>query len=209
MREHKPLGEKLTPDELQAIYDQSSPRVVAIVLCAIAENHLAECLKLLMLQDAKAIKEQFKPDGTLGPFGNKIKLAYLLRVIDDQTMHDLVIASRIRNKFAHDLSIKSMDDQKICSLIRSMHIYSILQSIELRTREEAKPGLIFKVKCDILKFAMGNWQDGFTLCMRMLIHGIADREEEIGRTGALLAPFQPLEALPEKFLRILPPATPS
>jgi DNA-binding MltR family transcriptional regulator len=109
----KGLDDKLSEDERTAFYDQSSERSMAIVLSSIVENRLTELLQLLMRRDKSLDNEMFNPTGPLGPFGTKIRLAYMLRIASPETYKDLVIINKIRNKFAHDLSVTTFENQQI------------------------------------------------------------------------------------------------
>src|SRR5437588_12608783 len=87
----KPFDEKLTKDELEAFYDALRDRDRAIVLSAIAENHLTSLLRVLMRRNEKAISEElFRPSGPLGPFGTKIRVAYMLRILRPEIYKDLI-----------------------------------------------------------------------------------------------------------------------
>ena len=138
----KSLDEKLTTDEREAFYDHSSPRTMAIVLAAIVENHLTAVLRLIMRRSSKLDKaiadDLFRSTGALGPFATKIRLAYMLRIIADTTYKDLMTVSRIRNRFAHDLAVKSFEDQQITDWIKEMHIYSIVKKMGEESRERLK-----------------------------------------------------------------------
>jgi hypothetical protein len=98
----KPLGDKMTKDEIEAFYEAPRDRDRAIVLSAIAENHLTSLLQLLMRRDEKDISQRlFNPSGQLGPFGTKIRVAYMLRILPPEIHRDLMIVSKVRSKFAH------------------------------------------------------------------------------------------------------------
>jgi DNA-binding MltR family transcriptional regulator len=43
----------------------------------------------------------FRPDGALGTFASRIKIAYLMGLIDKPTKADLDLIRKIRNEFAH------------------------------------------------------------------------------------------------------------
>ena len=118
----------LTPEENSAFFEQSSDRAMGIMWAAIVENHLTGFLRLIMYREDKQVADElFKPTGPLGAFGTKIRLAYLLRVLDPITYKDYISVSRIRNAFAHDLSKTSFDDQQISAWIKNMHIYGIVK----------------------------------------------------------------------------------
>jgi DNA-binding MltR family transcriptional regulator len=185
----KPFDEKLTKDEIEAFYDALRDRDRAIVLSAIAENHLKSLLQLLMRRDEKEISQQlFNPSGPLGPFGTKIRLAYMLRILPPEIHKDLMIVSKIRNKFAHDLSVKSFDDQQIADWVKGMHHYNLfLNSVEAiqkkhqLERESGTPESEHKFRT--IAYVLGNSAEtiagSYRETVRLIIHWIVDHEQHI------------------------------
>jgi hypothetical protein len=186
-KDKKPFDEKLTKDEIEAFYDALRDRDRAIVLSAIAENHLTSLLQLLMLRHEKEISGQlFNPSGPLGPFGTKIRVAYMLRIIPPEVYKDLILVSKIRNKFAHDLSVKSFDDQKITDWVKSMHHYKMfLNSVrtfqEKAERESSLPESEhkFRTAAYILGDSAKTIVDSYRETVRLIIHWIVDYENHI------------------------------
>jgi DNA-binding MltR family transcriptional regulator len=80
----------------------------------------------MMVPETTLVADLFKPTGPLGPFATKVRLAYLLRVISKSTADDLIIVTKIRNKFAHDLSVKTFEEQQITDWVKNMHAYTAL-----------------------------------------------------------------------------------
>lgn len=67
-----------------------------------ADSALAYILKTRITQMGKeALEDLFGPDGLLGSFGAKIKMAYTFRVVDLKLRNDLDRIREIRNTFAH------------------------------------------------------------------------------------------------------------
>jgi len=191
----KSLDEKLRKEEREAFYDHSSERAMAIVLGAIVENHLTELLRLLMLKDKALADEMFNPSGPLGPFGTKIRLAYMLRIIPEPTYKDLMIVNRIRNKFAHDLSVTTFDDQQITAWIKNMHIYGIVKKMgddaKERLRIKASHGKHGIARDFIASNALLSSRDSYRDCLRYMLHHIIDyktaiieKEAELNRLEA-------------------------
>jgi DNA-binding MltR family transcriptional regulator len=185
----RPFDEKLTKDEIEAFYDALRDRDRAIVLSAIAENHLTSLLQLLMRRDEKEISQQlFHPSGPLGPFGTKIRMAYLLRILPPEVHKDLMIVSKIRNKFAHDLSVKSFNDQQITDWVKSMHHYDMFmnsvkkfQKQHQAERESGVPEPDYKFRT--VAYVLGNSAetivDSYRETVRLIIHWIVDLEQHI------------------------------
>jgi len=189
------LDSKLTPDELEAFYEHSSARVTAIVLSAIVENHLTATLKALMRSDTRLIGDLFHPSGPLGPFGTKIRLAYLLRVVDESVYDDLIIMSKIRNKFAHDLSVKTFEGSPIKDWVKSMHLFATATEMEKTSALEAHNSndMMTQAKAQIVKHSLLDIQGSFRFCLRLLIHHIVNTEDMLRTNEFFLTPFRPLK----------------
>jgi DNA-binding MltR family transcriptional regulator len=208
------LDKKLTPAELAAFEDETSDRARAIVLAAILEDHLTAVLKFLMRRDEAVAKELFKSTGPLGPFGTKIRMGYMLRVLHQTTYKDFLIVSRIRNRFAHDLILTTFEDQQITAWIKNMHVYSILVQMaehltalardepEPEPREPQRPMRVSrKGMAFIARMNLVTMNDAYKECVRLLIHHLVDFENRIKSTEAGLnekKPDQPSEPSPEK-----------
>jgi DNA-binding MltR family transcriptional regulator len=106
-------------NEESAFYELDSHRGIAVVGAAIVENRLTAVLRAAMRQDESALQELFRSSGPLGTFGTKIRLAYLLRLIHEDLYNDLLIVTRIRNAFAHDVKISSFEEQSIRAKMRT------------------------------------------------------------------------------------------
>lgn len=73
-----------------------------------------------MRRDSDAVsKELFRPSGPLGPFGTKVSLAYMLRLLAPESYSDFLTVSKIRNKVTHDLSQTSFEDHNIAAMIKN------------------------------------------------------------------------------------------
>src|SRR5205823_12530759 len=134
----------------------------------------------------KAISQElFRASGPLGPFGTKIRVAYMLRVLPPEIYNDLITISKIRNKFAHDLSIKSFDDQKISAWVKGMYHYNVflstVNSFEEKhqsERESGKPESEHKFRT--IAYVLGNSdktiRDSYRETVRLIFHWIVDYE---------------------------------
>lgn len=188
-RDGKPFDEKLTKDEIEAFYDALRDRDRAIVLSAIAENHLTALLKSLMRRDEKEISQQlFNPIGPLGPFGTKIRVAYMLRILPPEIYKDLMTVSKIRNKFAHDLSIKSFDDHQITAWVKSMHHYNLflgsVKRFQEQNRAEREGGVPeSEHKFRTIAYILGNSAEtiagSYRETVRLIIRWVVDYEHHI------------------------------
>ncbi len=183
----KPFDEKLTKDEIEAFYDALRDRDRAIVLSAIAENHLTSLLQLLMLRHEKEISQQlFNPTGPLGPFGTKIRVAYMLRILPPEIHKDLMIVSKIRNKFAHDLSVKSFNDQQITDWVKNMRHYDLfLNSVKDFQKKAERESTLpksrhrFRTIAYVLGSSAETIAGSYREAVRLIIHWIVDYEDHI------------------------------
>ena len=92
----------------------ASDRACALVVASICEMRLEHALrKFFDHGDSEMLDNVFRPDSILGNFRAKINIAYLSKIISRDACHDLVIVSKIRNKFAHDFKIISFQEQFI------------------------------------------------------------------------------------------------
>jgi DNA-binding MltR family transcriptional regulator len=184
--------EKLTPEETAAFFEQSSDRAMAVIWGAIVENHLTGVLRLLMRRDNEAVaNELFKPTGPLGAFGTKIRVAYMLRIIEPASYNDYLIVSKIRNAFAHDLSKTSFEDQQISAWIKNMNIYAIVIKMGKDAAERIEKGQS-KGTVDFVASGFNNTiRDSYRNSLRFLIHGLSDYERAIKFTENLINQPQP------------------
>lgn len=179
----KGLDEKLTEEERNAFYDHSSERAMAIVLGTIVENRLTELIQLLMRREKTLVDELFNPSGPLGPFGTKIRLAYMLRIISAETYKDLIVINKIRNKFAHDLSVTTFENQQISAWIQNMHLYGIVKRMGEEAAERLKnnssEGYRDRTADFIKSNALLSFKDSYRDCLRYMIHHLSDHVNAI------------------------------
>ena len=185
---------KLSVDELEAFHHNESPRSTGIVLSAILENRLTSLLQMLMVPDEPVLKELFRPTGPVGPFGTKIRLAYLLRVVEKPAYEDLNIVCKIRNRFAHDLSVKSFEDSAIKDVVKNMHSYRVfLEMVDQFTSEAAGPDCTREatLRARVAKQILSSTKESYRVTLQMLVNQFIEREEGAKAGGAYLAPWLP------------------
>jgi Mannitol repressor len=90
-----------------------SDRGVALIVAAWVDDALAEYVRGFLIQDAGALEELFRPMGPLGSFSSKIKMAYLLGLINELLMTNLDIVRDIRNDFAHSRKELAFSEQSV------------------------------------------------------------------------------------------------
>jgi DNA-binding MltR family transcriptional regulator len=176
----KGLDSKLNEEERVAFYDHSSERAMAIVLGAIVENHLTGLLRMLMRREENIARELFQSSGPLGPFGTKIRLAYMLRIIGPEMYGDLTIISKVRNKFAHDLTVVSFENQQISAWMQNMHIYGIVKKMAHDAKVRLDTNTSSNSTSDFIASGFtSSARDSYSACLRFIIHQIVDQETAI------------------------------
>lgn len=103
LRNLKRFGsEEPTTKDIRALEAElySGPdRTAGVVLASLVERSLGRLLRSSMRSDG--VEDLFEPEGLMGTFSAKIKIAYALNLIGPTTRHDLNIIRSLRNQFAH------------------------------------------------------------------------------------------------------------
>jgi DNA-binding MltR family transcriptional regulator len=175
-------------DEEAAFYELDSDRGVAIIATAIVENRLTDLLKAAMKHDEETFKELFRPGGALGDFGNKIKLAYLLGLIHEDVQRDLSRVAKIRNAFAHRVSIKSFDDQSIKDSVQNLNALKLwaaaLDKVEKQIKQDGSTDRDVRLSAQILRGELSTVRDSFRMCLRLYIQKLIVTEKTVKNWSA-------------------------
>ena len=174
--------------EETAFYDHgATDRDAAVALGAIVENRLTIAIILALRQDAAVADELFRRNGPLGNFGTKIRLAYMLRLIDEDMLRDLKIVNKIRNAFAHDVAITNFAMAPVTDLIASLKAYKVHQ--ELYESEKAAltdaSQSIEKALVSILRNELEHRRSQFHMCMRFYINTLVQLEKTLVTTATV------------------------
>jgi DNA-binding MltR family transcriptional regulator len=92
------------PEELRkaiARFTKQGDRGTALVATAWLDDALEVRIRAAFRPDKGTADDVFRPDGPLGSFAARIKIAYLLDLIEPFARKDLDCIRRIRNDFAH------------------------------------------------------------------------------------------------------------
>ena len=100
-------------DELQA----STDRAIAIVGAVLIDNGLRVLITAHLRADHDIENQVFQHTGPLGALGPKVRLAYMMSLIEKEAYDDILLIEHIRNRFAHRLECKSFDHALIAKLI--------------------------------------------------------------------------------------------
>jgi len=117
----------------------AADRTVAIVAVAFLDAAIEELLTSTMVPNKDERKRLFKSTGPLGAFENKARLAFLLKMINDKVLNDLVLFGSIRNRFGHKPECDSFSDQAIKSWLKKTLVYPVARKfIEENDRKRKK-----------------------------------------------------------------------
>lgn len=98
--------------------ETASDRACAIVCAAFLDDLMQELLLEFLCDDSNTQNNKlFNQNGPLATFSSKIFLAYRLGLIGRYEYDCLNLIRRIRNNFAHDLSIDSFECESIRELL--------------------------------------------------------------------------------------------
>ena len=101
MRKQKEPIDSSTLRQAAFLFEKQTDRGTALVAAAWIDDALEASLRAFFRQDKEAADKILQPDGPLGSFSSRIKLAYLLGILTPDMLSDLEIIRSIRNDFAH------------------------------------------------------------------------------------------------------------
>ena len=100
-------------------HEEHNDRAIVIVGAAFLDTLLEHILVNFLVDDLQEVQDLLRYDQPLGTYGNRIRGAYCVGLINTTIRDDLRVVGKIRNKFAHDL-YASFDDQQIRSWCRAL-----------------------------------------------------------------------------------------
>ncbi len=112
--------------EFQKLFDYKEPndRAIVIVGGAFLDTLLENILLEFFPEDEKEVESLLGPSGNLGTYGSRIKILFCLGFLEKVISSDLKLIGKIRNKFAHDISI-SFETTQIESWVRALKWHKI------------------------------------------------------------------------------------
>jgi DNA-binding MltR family transcriptional regulator len=122
--------------------EEKNERAAAIVGAAFLDTLLENILINFFIDDEKEVDKLLKPERPVGTYGSRVALAYCLGLIGKVIRDDLRLIGKIRNKFAHDLSV-TFDDDPIRSWVLALKWHEI--SMMMPAPKEATPSDVFQV----------------------------------------------------------------
>jgi DNA-binding MltR family transcriptional regulator len=192
-----PITEK---NELDAYYlsDPTDARAAGVMWPAIVERRIDRLFETALRPEMEIRRELFRPSGALGNYAVKVRLAYLLGWVGKDVYHDLILISKIRNRFAHSIEAKDFTDQKIESWLKDMNGYRVTISMaeQARKRATSDPSRNNQTLSYIATNIAAEQIRTFRFCMDLLISHLDSCRENMENN---------LSSLPGNWLVILSP----
>jgi DNA-binding MltR family transcriptional regulator len=104
-----------------ARFTKQGDRGTALVAAAWLDDALEVRIRAAFRSDKGTADDVFRPDGPLGSFAARIKIAYLLDLIEPLARRDLDLVRRIRNDFAHARSDLYFKTPRIKDRCKQLH----------------------------------------------------------------------------------------
>jgi DNA-binding MltR family transcriptional regulator len=103
---------------------QENDRTCAIVSVSFLDTLLTKLLRCAFppatSQREKIVNELLAALGPLATFAARIKMVFLLNLIDEVDYHNLNVLRKIRNEFAHEFGLVSFDTPPISDLVGNL-----------------------------------------------------------------------------------------
>ena len=113
-------------DQAAKVFTKQSDRGSALIAAAWVDDALEVYLRAFLRPDKKTADAMLQPEGPLGSFAARIKIAYLLGIIEPTAHKDLEIIRGIRNDFAHVRQHIKFTDQSIKDRCKCLHAVKAL-----------------------------------------------------------------------------------
>lgn len=111
----------MTPLEvLDAEFAGASDRAASIVAAAVLDDTLRELLEAALVPERPSGLDPFAPGQELGSFMSRVRMAFLLGLIDDSERRRLALVAKIRNEFAHLAQGISFGSSRIADRCREL-----------------------------------------------------------------------------------------
>jgi DNA-binding MltR family transcriptional regulator len=103
--------------------ETDSDRAAAIVAATLVDEHLTLALRHSLHQNKSIANEMFSNSGPLGSFASKINLAFLIGIFSIKCHKELNTIKRIRNLFAHNLTISGCESEQVNDLVKNLVLH--------------------------------------------------------------------------------------
>lgn len=128
-----------------------SDRACVIIAAARAETLLGQILRKYLLPNTTSDDVLLDQDRALGTFSSRINIVYRLGLIDAELARALQILRRIRNSFAHEASIITLNEGSYSDRVREF----AGPLIKYQQYESLKATIMSKKKDDSATFCAG------------------------------------------------------
>lgn len=108
--------------EVEKEIENASDRGIALICASVIDEMLSELLKTVLIDNDKIDKDLFKGNKALSTFDNKKNMAFYLGLISKNELDNITYLQRVRNKFAHQISGISFDNQDIINMCQNFFI---------------------------------------------------------------------------------------
>lgn len=106
---------------IDAEFRDCEDRVMAVVGAAYLDSIIEQLLRAAFMSDEEEADRLLAPDRPIGATGARYQLAYCLGLISRDQRDDLKTIAKVRNLFAHDYSIASLEDERAKAIVKSLH----------------------------------------------------------------------------------------
>ena len=103
------------------IFTKQGDRGTALIVAAWVDDALEAVIRSRFRPDKPLADDLLRPDGPLGSFSARIKLAYMLDLLEHLARKDLDLIRKIRNDFAHARSDLRFTTPSIRDRCRELH----------------------------------------------------------------------------------------
>lgn len=111
------------------IYNEGDDRAIVIIGGSFLDIIMEHLLLAFLPEDDTEVERLVQFDQPIGTYGNKVRMAYCLGLIEKIIKDDLKLIGKIRNRFAHDL-YASFKDQDIKSWCLELKWHKISMMVE-------------------------------------------------------------------------------
>lgn len=121
--------------EISSLLSSESDRGCALWAAAMLDDKLEELLRSIFIDDRKEVDKFLKDMGSLATFSARVKLAYLLGIINKDDYKQYTAIRKIRNEFAHNTGNLNYNDHVIAKHCNTLK-RPIIKGLELSNRQK-------------------------------------------------------------------------
>jgi DNA-binding MltR family transcriptional regulator len=119
-----------------AALEAETDRGRACVGDAFIDELLKELFRRRLIDRPKLVEELLGVGRALGSFSDRLKLAYALGWIGEETLRDCETIHKIRNAMAHNLDVDSFDRPEVRGKLDALHALSHVKARLARRRDK-------------------------------------------------------------------------